>query len=136
MQAYPFSMFIIFYGAVMGLFVTVLMLFHVSLITEFKSTQEKLKKDKGMTADKFTNAPFSYQSILKNWIKTLCSRRNKYKSKISWELYKWSTGNIEALNEFWTAQEKREKEFTRINKIEKSVEIYDPPKSNRSKYDE
>jgi hypothetical protein len=76
MQAYPMSMIMILYGSVMGLFVTVLMLFHISLIVEFKSTQEKLKKDKGNAQDKFSNAPFSYQSTCKNCFRSLCSRRN------------------------------------------------------------
>jgi hypothetical protein len=40
MEAYPFSMFVIIYGLVMGLFVMMLLLFHTHLITNFKSTQE------------------------------------------------------------------------------------------------
>ena len=60
MEAYPFSMFVIIYGLVMGLFVTMLLLFHTHLITNFKSTQEQLKKDKGVCGDRFSSSPYSY----------------------------------------------------------------------------
>lgn len=130
MQAYPFSMFIMIYGVVMGIFVTILMLFHVALINEFKTTQERLKKDKGTNNDKFSMSPHSHQSLITNWVRTLCNRKSQYKSKISWELLHWSKGDLSVLNAYWKSQEQRDKKFKRICKLEESVSIFDPPKSD------
>ena len=44
---YWFSSFNVIYGFVLGLFVTALFFFHTYLIKDFKTTQERLKRDKG-----------------------------------------------------------------------------------------
>jgi palmitoyltransferase ZDHHC9/14/18 len=47
-KAYPFTFIIILYAVLFLIFTSVLFLFHVNLISDFKSTQEKLKVDKGI----------------------------------------------------------------------------------------
>lgn len=119
----------IVYGLIFSIFVTVLFLFHVNLISDFKSTQEKLKKDKGISENTYSMNPYSYQSGWTNWIKTLCSRRNKYYSKISWEFYQYSKGETDILQEFWKAQEKRGSKDTKIFDQEKSIDILSSSRS-------
>lgn len=97
LKQYPYTCILIIYGLIFSIFVTVLLFFHINLISDFKSTQEKLKKDKGISDNTFSMSPYSYQSIITNWLKTLCTRRNRYKSKMTWEFYNYSKGNTESL---------------------------------------
>ena len=111
--SYPFSVVVIIYAFVFVVFLTVLFVFHTSLISEFKTTQEKLKQDKGLATGNYVNCPHRYDgnkffSILNNFKKALCCRNNKYFSKITWELYLYSMGYADELNELWEAEEKRE----------------------------
>ena len=79
-----------------------------------------------------------YNGVCKNISRSVCWSTRKSKSKLSWELYIYSLGLKDDLAEFWEAQDKYNKKrssddsFTRIDKLEKSVEIYKPPKSSRS----
>ena len=111
--SYPFSVVLIIYAFVFVIFLTVLFVFHTSLISEFKTTQEKLKQDRGLATGNYVNCPHRYDgnkffSILSNFKKALCCRNNKYFSKITWELYLYSMGYADELNELWEAEEKRE----------------------------
>jgi hypothetical protein len=79
----------------------------VGLISDYKSTQEKLKKDKGICENEFSKNPYSYQNCVKNWIRTLWVRKNHYFSKITWEFYMYSKGETEQLKDYWKAQDER-----------------------------
>ena len=75
--------------------------------------------------------PYSYQKTSTNWLKSLCSRRNLYKSKISWEFYKYSKGETEVLAEFWKAQEARGNKDIKIYELEQSIEIEKSARSSK-----
>ena len=47
LSAYPMSAFNIIYAFIFSLFVTALFGFHTFLIKDYKTTQERLKRDKG-----------------------------------------------------------------------------------------
>lgn len=118
LKDYPLSFGLIVYGMVFGAFVTVLFMFHTVLISEFKTTQEKLKKDKGLAKGQYRASPHSYTSLVTNCCRTLCSRRNTFDSLITWELYLYSKGDHEQLEEYWGGRKGKEQRQTRIDKLE------------------
>jgi len=66
MKAYPYSLIVIFYACFFGLFVSILFIFHSVLITTFKTTQERLKKDKGEATGSIRANPYMYASTWTN----------------------------------------------------------------------
>jgi palmitoyltransferase ZDHHC9/14/18 len=102
-KTYPFSVVLILYGIFFGLFVSILFIFHSILITSFKTTQERLKKDKGEASGTFRANPYMYSRTIKNVCRSICWRTRKSKSKLTWELYIYSLGLKDDLQEFWEA---------------------------------
>lgn len=92
-----FSPILVAYALVFLIFLSVLLGFHTILISEFKTTQEKLKRDKDLASGVHSQSPHRYGgsricSFFENCGKALCCRRNQYDSKLSWELYINSLG--------------------------------------------
>ena len=103
LAAYPFSLILLVYSLVFFVFLTVLVAFHTILICESKTTQEKLKRDKGVARGTYSRSPHRHggNKCCSNWTncsKALCARTTIYDSKMSWELYLYSLGYLEELN--------------------------------------
>lgn len=122
LAAYPFSIILLVYSLIFFIFLTVLVGFHTILICESKTTQEKLKRDKGVVVGSYSRSPHRHGgnkccSNLTNCRKVLCARTAQYQSKMTWELYLYSLGYLDELNEYWQGQEeqweKREKKKNR-----------------------
>ena len=115
---------------------TVLHGFHCILIGDFKTTQEKLKKDKGYVSGAYISSPHRYGgnnmcSCCENFSKALCCRRNVYHSKMSWELYISSLGMTEEYDAYVEGQNQRAKDLKQplpvfLDQIEPEVDLYDP----------
>jgi hypothetical protein len=101
LQKKPIQLILAGYAIFFLLFVSLLFGFHSMLISSFKTTQEKLKADKGEATGKYRANPYMYSSFCLNWRRSLCCRRRPYNSKITWELYLYSLGFTEKLKEFW-----------------------------------
>ena len=92
------------YSFIFFIFLTVLFVFHAILICEGKTTQEKLKRDKGVARGSYSLSPHRHFgnapcSSLLNCKKILCGGPAMlYHSKMSWELYLYSLGYLEELN--------------------------------------
>ena len=96
---------LLLYALVFFIFLSVLLGFHTLLIGEFKTTQEKLKRDKGLASGVYSQSPYRYGgsrccAYCTNCWKALCGRRNLYHSKMSWELYLGSLGFVDEYMEY------------------------------------
>ena len=98
------SLIICIYACIFMIFVSTLFFFHIGLIKDFKTTQEKLKKDKGDADNKHKLSPYSYPTCCMNYKRTLCCRRRKSQSKLTWELYLFSNGLGDQLREYWDSR--------------------------------
>jgi len=131
LKEYPFSIAVIGYAGFFLIFVSILFCFHNVLILTSKTTQEKLKKDKGIVTGKLRANPYMYPTAWKNIGRTLCCRKLKAKSKITWELYNYSFGLKEELIEYYKAKDKEnigknpeiDGSYRKIYEMEPSVEI-------------
>lgn len=89
---YWWSPILIIYALVFFIFLSILLGFHTLLIAEFKTTQEKLKRDKDVASGIYSESPHRYggsnaMAWCENFKKALCCRRNIYESRLSWELF-------------------------------------------------
>jgi palmitoyltransferase ZDHHC9/14/18 len=80
------------YCIIFLIFLSVLLGFHTILISESKTTQEKLKRDKDIASGAYSGSPHRYGgsrfcAFFENLGKAVCCRRNPYDSKLTWELY-------------------------------------------------
>ena len=141
--AAPFSPALLLYALVFLIFLTVLLGFHTMLIGDFKTTQEKLKRDKGLASGRTSQSPFRYGgsrtcAYCTNFWKALCGRRNVYNSKMSWELYLNSLGLLEEYMEYQAGQESRARHLgipkpRSLEKMEHTVELYNCGDSDESR---
>lgn len=141
--AAPFSPVLLLYAFVFLIFLTVLLGFHTLLIGDFKTTQERLKRDKGLASGRTSQSPFRYGgsrmcAYCMNCWKALCGRRNIYHSKMSWELYLNSLGLIEEYMEYQAGQEARARKLgipkpKSLEEMERTVELYNCGDSDESR---
>lgn len=125
-------MLIILYSGFFMIFVSVLFCFHNLLISKDKTTAEFLKREKGLVRSGLRENPYSYGSLCLNFNKTICCRRLKYRSKLTYEFVA-QNDDPDGLLEFYVCKEQAMgKQFKKLHELEKTVSVYKPSKDSFS----
>lgn len=122
---------ILSYAVLFLLFVSLLLFFHSWLVVKGSTTQEELKRNKEKATGKFSRYPYSYPSCFKNIGRLFCCRVRISQSKLTWELYLYSKGMMEELDEYWEEHgmgDKSENIHLRLNQREKLVKLLNDPR--------